>query len=42
VIDAHNHLWGKWNTLENVIKVMDAVGIVIYCDLTSNISLERV
>src|SRR5438445_4489466 len=40
VIDAHNHLWGKWNTLENVIKVMDAVGIVIYCDLTSNISLE--
>ena len=40
VIDAHNHLWGKWNTLESVIKVMDAVGVVIYCDLTSNISLE--
>src|SRR6266404_2065949 len=39
VIDAHNHLWGKWNTLESVVKVMDAVGVALYCDLTSNISL---
>jgi predicted TIM-barrel fold metal-dependent hydrolase len=39
VIDAHNHLWGNWAALENVVKVMDEAGVVIYCDLTSNVSL---
>ncbi len=39
VIDAHNHLWAKWETLEKVVKVMDAVGVAIYCDLTSNVSI---
>jgi predicted TIM-barrel fold metal-dependent hydrolase len=39
VIDAHNHLWGKWETLGKVVKEMDEVGVAIYCDLTSNVSL---
>ncbi|NQU10057.1 amidohydrolase family protein [bacterium] len=39
VIDAHNHLWAKWDTLENVLQVLDAVGVVGYCDLTSNVTL---
>lgn len=40
VIDAHNHLWGKWDALQDVVQVMDAVGVAIYCDLTSNVSLS--
>jgi hypothetical protein len=39
VIDAHNHLWAKWQTLGHVVQVMDEVGVAIYCDLTSNVSL---
>jgi hypothetical protein len=39
VIDAHNHLWGKWGALSDVVKAMDKVGVAIYCDLTSNVSL---
>jgi len=39
VIDAHNHLWAKWDTLDSVVKVMDTVGIVAYCDLTSNVNI---
>lgn len=39
VIDAHNHLWGKWETLDNVVHVMDAVGVAAYCDLTANVAL---
>jgi hypothetical protein len=35
VIDAHNHLWGKWD-VDNMVKVMDEVGVVSYCDLTAN------
>jgi len=34
-IDAHNHLWGDWN-VENLLGVMDDVGVVSYCDLTAN------
>ena len=39
VIDAHNHLWGKWETVDDVVRVMDEVGVLAYCDLTSNISI---
>jgi hypothetical protein len=39
VIDAHNHLWGKWETLGRVVQEMDEAGVAIYCDLTSNVSL---
>lgn len=38
-IDAHNHLWGDWQ-VERVVKTMDEVGIVSYCDLTSNVHIE--
>jgi len=38
VIDAHNHLWGNWQT-ERVIKVLDEVGVVSYCDLTGNVQI---
>lgn len=39
VIDAHNHLWGGCDTVANVVDVMNTVGVAIYCDLTSNMSL---
>jgi hypothetical protein len=39
VIDAHNHLWAKWDTLDGVVDAMDDTGVAIYCDLTSNVSL---
>ena len=39
VIDAHNHLWGKWD-MADLVKIMDAVGVVSYCDLTANRHLE--
>jgi len=39
VIDAHNHLWAAWEKVGNVVAVMDAVGVVSYCDLTANLSL---
>jgi len=35
VIDAHNHLWGKWE-LEKTLNVMDEVGVVSLCDATAN------
>jgi predicted TIM-barrel fold metal-dependent hydrolase len=38
-IDAHNHLWGKWQ-LDKVVKTMDEAGIVIYSDLTANVRIE--
>lgn len=40
VIDAHNHLWSAWDSLERVVEVMDACGVVAYGDLTANISLQ--
>ena len=39
VIDAHNHLWGNWQ-VKNIVKVMDEVGVVSYCDLTANINIS--
>ncbi len=39
VIDAHNHLWGNWQ-VERVIKTMDEVGVISYCDLTGNVRIE--
>jgi predicted TIM-barrel fold metal-dependent hydrolase len=38
-IDAHNHLWGNWQ-VDRVIKTMDEVGVISYCDLTSNVRIE--
>ena len=32
-IDAHNHLWGNQQVSE-LIKILDSVGVVSYCDLT--------
>lgn len=39
VIDAHNHLWGNW-LVNNVLKAMDEVGVISYCDLTGNVHIE--
>lgn len=39
-IDAHNHLWGDWTKLGNILKIMDETGIASYCDLTSNVHLK--
>ena len=39
VIDAHNHLWGNRNPSQ-IIKTMDETGVVSFCDLTGNVSLE--
>ncbi|MBT3271804.1 MAG: amidohydrolase [Spirochaetales bacterium] len=38
-IDAHNHLWGDPD-IEKIVKTMDEVGIVSYCDLTANSRVE--
>ena len=38
-IDAHNHLWGNWQ-VERVLKTMDEVGVISYCDLTGNVHIE--
>ena len=38
-IDAHNHLWGNWQ-VDRVLKTMDEVGILSYCDLTGNVRIE--
>ncbi|MCK5843836.1 MAG: amidohydrolase family protein [Victivallales bacterium] len=39
VIDAHNHLWGNWDSVARTVEVMDEVGVENYCDLTGNVSL---
>ncbi|MBT3375019.1 MAG: amidohydrolase [Lentisphaerae bacterium] len=39
VIDAHNHLWAAWKSVDHVVGVMDQVGVIAYCDLTANISI---
>ena len=39
VVDAHNHLWGDWELPDAICRVMDAVGVVSYCDLTANVGL---
>lgn len=40
VIDAHNHLWAAWDTIGKVVDVMDANGVLSYCDLTANIAIH--
>jgi predicted TIM-barrel fold metal-dependent hydrolase len=40
VIDAHNHIWGNWESVPDIVNVMDECGVAAYCDLTSNISLS--
>jgi hypothetical protein len=40
VIDAHNHLWSAWQTLDGVVQVMDACGVAAYADLTANMSVR--
>jgi hypothetical protein len=39
VIDAHNHLWGNWQ-VDKVLRTMDEVGVISYCDLTGNVHIE--
>ncbi|MFH1616015.1 MAG: amidohydrolase family protein [Planctomycetota bacterium] len=38
-IDAHNHLWGNWNT-SRIAAVMDTVGLISYCDVTANVKIN--
>jgi predicted TIM-barrel fold metal-dependent hydrolase len=40
VVDAHNHLWGNWSSVSEILEVMNDVGVESYCDLTGNVSLE--
>ena len=40
VIDAHNHLWAAWETVDKVVEVMDAVGVACCCDLTTSVRLQ--
>jgi hypothetical protein len=40
VVDAHNHLWAAWQTVDGVVDVMDEVGVAAYADLTANISIS--
>ena len=40
VIDAHNHIWGNWDSVPYIVNVMDESGVIGYCDLTSNVSLS--
>ena len=35
VIDAHNHLFGKWD-FKKISNVMDEVGVISFCDLSAN------
>jgi len=42
VIDAHNHLWADWRSVDQVVTVMDKVGVAGYCDLTTNVRLRWV
>ena len=37
-IDAHNHLWGNFNTV-HIAKVMDTVGVACFCDVTANVKI---
>lgn len=39
-VDAHNHLWGNWASVADVVATMDACGIAAYCDLTANIAIS--
>lgn len=39
VIDLHNHLWGAWDTVVQVVRVMDEVGVICYGDLTANLRI---
>ena len=39
VIDAHNHLWGNWD-IKRILKTMEEVGVISYCDLTGNVNIE--
>ena len=39
VVDAHNHLWAAWDKVDELVRIMNGVGVVSYCDLTANISV---
>ncbi len=40
VVDAHNHLWGGWDRVDEVVRVLDACGVRLYADLTANLNLR--
>lgn len=40
VIDAHNHLWGGWDKVGGIVRVMDACGVSAYADLTANLRIR--
>ena len=42
VIDAHNHLFSAWDGLQDVVRVMDAVGVACQADLTANLTFRWV
>jgi len=39
VIDAHNHLWGAWKKVADVVSVINKSGVLLYCDLTANVAV---
>ena len=41
-IDAHNHLWGDWSSVDAIVNTMDETGVSAYCDLTGNLSIKWV
>lgn len=40
VIDAHNHLWGGFDKIDEMVHVMDDVGVIACSDLTSNVKID--
>ena len=40
VIDAHNHLWGAWKKVADIVSVMNPTGVRLYCDLTANVAIK--
>ncbi|BCW99282.1 MAG: hypothetical protein KatS3mg024_2109 [Armatimonadota bacterium] len=40
VVDLHNHLWARWESLDGVVQIMDETGVAAYCDLTANLTVE--
>lgn len=42
VVDAHNHLWSDWDRVDEVVRIMDAAGVLCCSDLTANLDLHWV
>ena len=42
VIDAHNHLFGNQHLTAEMNQVLEAMGVVRFCDLTANLDLRLI